>query len=119
MKIVDIDPSIEAEDVEEAVRGFFDHRSAPDLEVSLTKSNLRGNRKTYVIRGVAQAPKLLKATHIKIRWVFCKVHKQTLALAIWRRTVGGLIGAGLAGGTKKRDTLFNEIAVIPLRRKRR
>ena len=37
VEIADIEPSIEVEDVENAVRGFFDHASELGLKVSLTK----------------------------------------------------------------------------------
>ena len=36
-EIADIQPRIEADDVEDAVRGFFDHESELELKVSLTK----------------------------------------------------------------------------------
>ena len=35
VEITGIEPSIEAEDVEDAVRGFFDHASELELKVSL------------------------------------------------------------------------------------
>ena len=69
---MDIDPSTDAEDVEEAVRGFFDHGSELELKVSLTKRPFRGNRKACVILGETWPLKLLKATHIEIGWVSCK-----------------------------------------------
>ena len=37
VKIVDIEPSIEAKDVEDTVRGLFDYYSVVKLKVSLTK----------------------------------------------------------------------------------
>ena len=37
VKIGDIEPSIEAEDVEDPVRGFFDHASELELKASLAK----------------------------------------------------------------------------------
>ena len=37
VEIADIEPRIEAEDVEDAIRGFFDHVSELELKVSLTK----------------------------------------------------------------------------------
>ena len=45
VELVDIDPSIEAEDVEDAVRGFFDHGSELELKVCLTKIPSKGNRR--------------------------------------------------------------------------
>ena len=73
VETTDIEHSIDAEDVEDAIRGFFDHGSELELEVSLTKTPYRGNRKAYVLLEKARALKLLKATHIKIRWVSCRV----------------------------------------------
>ena len=66
VEIADIEPSIEAEDVENAVRGFFDYASELELKVSLTKRLYRGDRKEYVLLEEARALELLKATHIKI-----------------------------------------------------
>ena len=51
-------PSIEDEDVEAAVRGFFDHGTELELKVSLTKRPYRGNRKAYVLLDKARAMKL-------------------------------------------------------------
>ena len=66
VEIADIEPSIEVEDLENAVRGFFEHASELELKVSLTKRPYRGIRKVYVLLEEARALKLLKATHIKI-----------------------------------------------------
>ena len=59
VEIADVEPSIEAEDVENVVRGFFDHASELELKVSLTKRPYRGNRKAYVLLEEARALKLL------------------------------------------------------------
>ena len=45
VEIADQEPSIGAEDVEEAVRGFFEQGPEMELRVSLTKTPYRGNRK--------------------------------------------------------------------------
>ena len=76
VEIADIEPSIEAEDVENVVRGFFDHGSELDLKVSLTKRPYRENWKAYVLLEEVRALKLLKATHIKIGWVSCRVRRK-------------------------------------------
>ena len=76
VEIVDIEPSIEAEDVENAVRGFFYHASELELKVSLTKRPYRGDRKAYLLLEEVRALKLLKATHIKIGWVSCRVRQK-------------------------------------------
>ena len=36
------------EDIEEAVRGFFDYGSVPGLKVPLTKKPFKGNKKAHV-----------------------------------------------------------------------
>ena len=83
----DIYPSTDAEDVEEAVSGFFDHVLKLELEVSLTKRPFRGNRKAYVLLEETWALKLLKAINIKIRWVFCRVRRKTV-VDRWYRCSG-------------------------------
>ena len=45
MEIADIDPSTETEDIEESVRGFFDHGSELELKMCLNKRPFRGKRK--------------------------------------------------------------------------
>ena len=76
IKIEDLEPSIAVEDVENAVRGFFQQGSEMELRVSLTKRPYRGNRKKYVLLEEARALKLLKTVHIKIGWVPCRVHRK-------------------------------------------
>ena len=49
VEIFDLDPSIGAGDVEEAVRGFFEQESEIELTFSLTKRPYRGNRKVFVL----------------------------------------------------------------------
>ena len=75
-EIADLEPSNEAEDVEEAVRGFFEHGSELILMVSLTKRAYRGNRKAYVLLEEIKALKLLKTTNIKIGLVACRVRRK-------------------------------------------
>ena len=41
VEISDIKPGMEVKDVEEAVKGFFDHGSAIDLEVSNQETHVR------------------------------------------------------------------------------
>ena len=83
VEIADIDPSTDAEDVEEAVISLFDHGSKLELEVSLTKRPFRSNGKAYVFLEETWALKLLKATHTKIEWVSCNPQENG----------GGLVGA--------------------------
>ena len=66
VEIADLEPTIEAEDVEDAVRNYFDHGTEMELRVSLSKTPYRGNRRAYVLLEEARAPKLLKGAHIKI-----------------------------------------------------
>ena len=75
VEIAEIEPCIEAEDVEDAVRGCFDEASELELKVSLTKRPYRGNRKAYVLLEDARALKLLKVTHIKNGCVSCRVRQ--------------------------------------------
>ena len=63
------------EDIEEAVRGFFDYGSVPGLKVPLTKKPFKGNKKAHVWLEEARALKV-KATHVKIGWVSCRVRKK-------------------------------------------
>ena len=49
VEIADLEPSIEAEDVEKAVRGFFEQGPEMELRISLTKTPYRENRKAYVL----------------------------------------------------------------------
>ena len=43
----------------------------------MTKKPLRGMKKAFVRTEEARALKLLKATHIKIGWVSCRVRRKT------------------------------------------
>ena len=70
VEIADLEPSVETEDVEEAIGGFFEQEPEMELRVSLTKSPYRGHKKAYVLLEEARALKLLKVAHIKIGWVF-------------------------------------------------
>ena len=74
--IADLDPTTEAEDVEDAVRSFFNKEPELELRVSLSKTPYRGNRKAYVLLEEARALKLLKDAHIKIGWVSCRVRRK-------------------------------------------
>ena len=66
VEIADLEPTIEVEDVENAVRSFFDHEPELELRVSLSKTPYRGNRKAYVLLEEARALMLLEGAHIKI-----------------------------------------------------
>ena len=72
VEIADLEPTIEAEDVEDAVKSLFDEEPRLELRVSLSKTPYRGNLKAYVLLEEARALKLLKEAHIKIGWVCCR-----------------------------------------------
>ena len=76
VEIADLEPTIEAEDVEDAVRSFFDQEPKLELRVSLSKRPYRGNWKAYVLLEEARVLKLLKGAHIKIGWVSCRVRRK-------------------------------------------
>ena len=81
--------------------------------MSLKRKSFRGTKKAFVRLEEAPAHTLLKANHIKIGWVSCRIRRKTeinrcyrcLALAIWRQTAGGPIEACVAGGAASRDVL--------------
>ena len=75
-KIADLEPTIEVEDVEDAVGSFFDQGPEMGFRVSLTKTPYRGNKKAYVLLEEARALKLLNVAHIKIGWVSCRVRRK-------------------------------------------
>ena len=67
--IVDIEPSIEAEDVDDAARGIFNHRSELGLKVPKKQEGV-------MLLVEVRALKLLKPTHMKIRWVSHRFHRK-------------------------------------------
>ena len=76
VEIADLEPTIEAENVEDAVRSFFDQEPELELRVSLSKTPYKEKRKAYVLLEEAMALKLLKGAHIKIGWVSCRVRRK-------------------------------------------
>ena len=66
VEIAYLEPTNEAEDVEDAVRNYFDQGPELELRVSLSKAPYRGNRNAYVLLEKARALKLLKGAHVKI-----------------------------------------------------
>ena len=106
VKIADIEASIEAEDVENAVRGFFDHASELELKVSLTKRPSPGNRKAYVLLEKARALKLLKVTYIKIGWVSCRVRQKMKINRSYRCLGFGHMAANCRGPDRSRSCCF-------------
>ena len=77
VEILDVDPSVEEEEVAEAVRSYLREEPSSEVKVSLTRKPFRGTRKAFVRFEEAHALTLLKVTHIKIGWVSCRVRKKT------------------------------------------
>ena len=99
---VDLEAIIGAEDVEDAVRSYFDQGSELELRVSLSKTPYRGKRKAYVLLEEAMALKLLKGAHIKIGWVSCKVHRKKEVNRYLRCLGFGHIAANCQGPDRSR-----------------
>ena len=76
VEIADLEPSVEAKKVEEAIRGFTEQGPEMEFRVSLTKTPYMGNRKAYVLFEEVRGIKLLKAAHMKIGWVSCRVRRK-------------------------------------------
>ena len=76
VEIADLEPTIEAKDVGDAVRSYMDQGPELELRVSLSRTPYRGNRRAYVLLGEARTLKLLKGAHIKIGWVSCRVRRK-------------------------------------------
>ena len=99
VEIADLEPTIEAEDAEDAVRSFFDQEPELELRVSLSKTPYKGKRKAYVLLEEAMALKLLKGAHIKIGWVSCRVRSNKEENRRFRRLGFGHIAADCRGPT--------------------
>ena len=102
VEIAGLDPSIEAGDVKEAVRGFFEQDSEMEFRVSLTKTPYKGNKKAYLLLEEARALKLLKAAHIKIGWVSCRVRRRKELNRCYRCLGFGHMAADCRGPDRSR-----------------
>ena len=102
VEIVDLEPTIEVKDVEDAVRSLFDKEPELELRVSLSKTPYRGNRKAYVLLEEARALKLLKGAHIKIGWVSCRVRRKKEVNRCFRCLGFGHIAADCRGPDRSR-----------------
>ena len=60
----------------ETVREFCQQGPEMQLRLSMTERTYRGIRKAYVLPEESRALKLLKAAHIKIGWVSCRVRRK-------------------------------------------
>ena len=69
VEIADLEPTIEVEDVEDAVRNYFDQGPVLELRVPLSKTPHRGNRKAHVLLEEARVLKLLKFPQIRLEIV--------------------------------------------------
>ena len=101
------------EDVENAVKGFFDHASELELKVSLTKRQCQGNRKAFVLLEEVWALKLLKATHMKIGWIACRV-RQKMEVNRCYRCLGFSHIAANCRGPNRRRTYFTFLLYLLL-----
>ena len=102
VEIADLHPNIEAGDVEKAVRGFFEQGSEMEFRVSLTKTPCRGNKKAYMLLEEARPMKLLKAAHIKIGWVSCRVRRRKELNRCYRCLGFGHMAADCRGPDRSR-----------------
>ena len=102
VEIADPEPTIGAEDVEDAVRSYFDQGLELELRVSISQTPYRGNRKAYVVLEEAKAQKLLKGAHIKIAWVSCGVYRKKEVNRCFRCLGFGHIAAGCRGPDRSR-----------------
>ena len=84
VEIQDIDPTVEAENIEETVWSCLRELPSSGVEVSLAKKPFRGTRKAFVKMEDARALKLLKAVYVKIRWVSCRVRRKTKVKRCYR-----------------------------------
>ena len=75
---MDVDPTVEEEEVAEAVRSGLREEPSSGVKVSLTRKPFRGTKKAFVRLEEARGLTLLKATHIKIGWVSCRVRRKII-----------------------------------------
>ena len=112
VEILDVDPTVEEEEVAKAVRSCLREEPSACVKVSLTKKPFRGTRKAFVRLEEASALTLLKATHLRSGGSpVGSAGKRSLfgvtalsASAIWRLTAGRQIAKDVAEGAARRDT---------------
>ena len=66
VKILDIDPTVEAREIAMAVRSSLREEPSSDVKVSLTRKPFIGTKKAFVRMEEVRALMLLKETHINI-----------------------------------------------------
>ena len=102
VEILDVDPTVEEEEVTKAVRSCLWEEPSACVKVSLTRKPFRGTRKAFVRLEEASALTLLKATHIKIGWVSCRVRKKTELIQCYRCLGFGHMAAKCRGPDRSR-----------------
>ena len=101
--ILDVDPTVEEEEVAEAVQNYLREEPSSEVKVSLTRKPFSGTRKAFVRLEEARALILLKATHIKIGWVSCTVRKKTEISRCYRCLGFGHMAADCRGPDRSRS----------------
>ena len=102
LKYSDLEPTIEVEDVKDAVRNFFDQELELELKVSLSKTPYRRKWKEYVLLEDARSLELLKGTYSKIRWVSCRVRREKEVNRCFRCLGFGHMAADCRGPDRSR-----------------
>lgn len=95
VEIRDLDSLSTSEEVTDAIRRDLGELAA-DLTVSVTGANSRAQRMAIVSIGAKGADRLLKAQHIKIGWVSCRVRQRATVSKCYR-----CLGYGHLAGTCK------------------
>ena len=76
VEILDTDTTTEVPEVEESLRSCFLEGTTSELMVIMTRRPFRGSKKTFIKLEELHALDLLKAAHIKIGWVSCRVRRR-------------------------------------------
>ena len=77
VEIMDIDPTVEEEEVAKAVRSCIQEDPSSGVKVSLSRKPFRSTKKAFLRLEEAPAQTLLKANHIKIGRVSRRVRRKT------------------------------------------
>ena len=116
---MDIDPTVEEEEVVEAIRSCLQEDPSSGVEVSLTRKHFSGTKKAFVRLEEAPAQILFKANLIKIGWVFCRVHRKMEINRCYRCIGFGHMAANCREPDRSRCCWrCGDTAVIPLHRTR-
>ena len=122
VEILDIDPTTEVPEVQESLRSCLLEGTTSEMMVNMTRRPFRDTRKAVIKLEESRALKLLKATHIKIRWVSCMVRKRTVASKFYWCLGFGHLSAQCGGTDRSKcckgihcSCLHGQSAVLPLR----